>query len=241
MRINILLVGLSNENFALVDNLSHSILYEHSFFQSCSTIYEANDIIKSFGKFDMVFFNLQKLETEEIIFLEKLTCFNTFIVIISDTCKFAIESYKYSVYNYSLTEDFSSNICDILFKFQKYLAVSNVNLIDKVFYRKFLLISSVKKVEIVKVKDISYLEAEGRYTIIYLQDGTSKIATKNLGEFNKILDPEFFRRIHHKYIINLNCVINIHKSDGVYCEMINNKNLPVSKRKLDGLFTYLSV
>lgn len=241
MRINILLVGLSNENFELVDNLSHSVLYDHSFFQSCATIFEANEIIKTTGKFDMVFLNLEKLETEEIIFLEKLTYLNTFIVIISDTCQYAIESYKYSVYNYSLTEDFSQNICDILFKFQKYLAVSNANLIDKVFYRKFLLISSVKKVEIVKVKDISYLEAEGRYTIIYLQDGTSKIATKNLGEFNKILDPEFFRRIHHKYIINLNCVINIHKSDGVYCEMSNNKNLPVSKRKLDSLFTYLSV
>lgn len=241
MRINILLVGMSDENLVLVETLTQSVLNDHCFFHSSTTIFEANESIKSHGKFDLVFFNLNKLDSKETIFLEKLTHFNSFIVIVSDTDKYAIESYKYSVYNYSLHENFADNICDILIKFQKYLAFTNFNLIDKVFYKKFILISSVKKVEIVKVNEISYLEAEGRYTIIYLQNSTSKIATKNLGEFNKILDPDFFRRIHHKYIINLNCVINIHKGDGVYCEMSNSKNLPVSKRKLDNLFTYLSI
>lgn len=241
MNIKILLVGLCDKNIELVHSFTQSVLNDYSVFKVCSNIFEANEEIKSFGKFDMVFLNLTKLESEESIFLEKLTYFNTFIVILSDTNKYALQSYKYSVYNYSLCEDFAVNARDILFKFQKYLVFSSSNLIEKAFYRKFILISSVKKVEIIKVKEISYLEAEGRYTIIYLQNGTSKIATKNLGEFNKILDPEFFRRIHHKYIINLNCVINIHKSDGVYCEMNNNKNLPVSKRKLDNLFTYLSV
>lgn len=241
MNIKILLVGLYDKNIELVHLFTQSILNDYSELKVCSNIIEANEEIKTIGKFDMVFLNLTKLDSEESIFLEKLTYFNTFIVILSETNKYALQSYKYSVYNYSLCDDFAENARDILFKFQKYLVYSSPNLSDKIFYRKFILISSVKKIEIVKVKEISYLEAEGRYTIIHLQNGTSKIATKNLGEFNKILDPEFFRRIHHKYIINLNCVINIHKSDGVYCEMNNNKNLPVSKRKLDNLFTYLSV
>jgi hypothetical protein len=39
----------------------------------------------------------------------------------------------------------------------------------------------------------------------------------------------------------LNNLANIIKSDGYYCEMKNNKNIPVSKRKLDDLNAALNI
>jgi two-component system LytT family response regulator len=108
-------------------------------------------------------------------------------------------------------------------------------------FQKFVSISSVKKIELIKTDDISHFEADGRYTIVYLTNGVSKMATKNIGEFQKLLNPEIFCRIHHKFIINMNNLLNILKSDGLYCEMTNNKNIPVSKRKLENLNSMLNL
>jgi hypothetical protein len=36
-------------------------------------------------------------------------------------------------------------------------------------------------------------------------------------------------------------LVNIIKSDGYYCEMTNNKNIPVSKRKLEDLNAVLNI
>lgn len=108
-------------------------------------------------------------------------------------------------------------------------------------FQKFISINSTKKIELIKINDINYFEADGRYTIVYLTNGVSKMATKNLGEFQKLLNPDIFCRIHHKFIINMNNLLNIVKSDGYYCEMINNKNIPVSKRKLEDLNSLLNL
>jgi len=108
-------------------------------------------------------------------------------------------------------------------------------------FQKFISINSTSKIELIKITDISYLEADGRYTIVHLNTGISKMASKNLGEFQKLLDPDIFCRIHHKFIINMNNLLNIRKSDGYYCELTNNKNIPVSKRKLENLNLILNL
>lgn len=108
-------------------------------------------------------------------------------------------------------------------------------------FQKFVPINSTKKIELIKLENILYFEADGRYTMIYLTNGVSKIASKNLGEYQKLLDPSLFCRIHHKFIINMDNLVNIIKSDGYYCEMTNNKNIPVSKRKLEDLNAVLNI
>jgi two-component system LytT family response regulator len=108
-------------------------------------------------------------------------------------------------------------------------------------YQKYIPINSITKIELIKIEDISHFEADGRYTVVHLNSGVSKMASKNLGEFQKLLNPAVFCRIHHKFIINMNHLLNIIKSDGYYCEMSNSKNVPVSKRKLDNLNVILNL
>jgi two-component system LytT family response regulator len=108
-------------------------------------------------------------------------------------------------------------------------------------FQKFVPISSTKKIKLIKIDDIVYFEADGRYTKLCLSDGIIKLASKNLGEFQNLLDPSVFCRIHHKFIINLNKLVTIIKSDGYYCEMIDNINIPLSKRKFENLNTVLNM
>lgn len=101
-------------------------------------------------------------------------------------------------------------------------------------------ISSSSKIEIIHIKDIIYLEADGRYTIFYLTNNNIKIASKNLGEYEKQFNGNFFR-VHHRYIVNLSMVSSINKTAGNYCELINGKTLPIAKRRQDELHKFLNI
>lgn len=100
---------------------------------------------------------------------------------------------------------------------------------------KFLAVPFTKSIEIIQTDSITHLEADGRYTIFHLLDGTNKMASKNMGEYECLLNQDNFVRIHHKYIVNLKMVKSITKTDGNYCELVNKISLPISKRKLENL------
>jgi len=85
------------------------------------------------------------------------------------------------------------------------------------------------------------LNLDGRYTIIHLLDKTTFFVSKNIGEYDKILAPNYFFRIHKKYLINLKYIVNINNSDGSSCELIGSIVLPVAKRRKEGLVSFLNI
>ena len=104
---------------------------------------------------------------------------------------------------------------------------------------KILALPSMDKIELVEKKRIVYLKAEGRYTRFLLSCGLTKLANRNLGEFEKLLDPKVFFRIHHSYIVNLAHVQNINKAAGNHLELKTGGSIPVAKRKLNSLNRFL--
>tara|TARA_B110000902_G_scaffold172135_1_gene195851 strand:- start:1451 stop:2188 length:738 start_codon:yes stop_codon:yes gene_type:complete len=106
---------------------------------------------------------------------------------------------------------------------------------------KLIAISTAKTIEFLMVRDIVYLEAEGKYTIFHLTSGDTKVVSKNLGEYERILPQQVFFRIHHKYIINLQKVQNINKTEGSYCHLVNGISLTIAKRRHDLLRKFLNI
>jgi two-component system LytT family response regulator len=76
-----------------------------------------------------------------------------------------------------------------------------LNELKKAFLQKRFLsnIPSTKKIDFIKIDDILYFESDGRYTIIHLMDQTTFFVSKNIGEYDKILAPNYFFRIHYKH------------------------------------------
>lgn len=197
------------------------------------------------GNHDILLLNITE-NTEEILnFIKQNPYISSKAIILSSKKEISSEIIKFGIFDFLTIPyyeiEFYKSInrsINLLISENQILARSNLK---KTGYQKFIPISSTKKIELVKVEDIVNFEADGRYTLIHMNSGTSKLAVKNLGEFEKILDPEYFCRIHHKYIINLSKLLNIVKSDGLYCEMENSKIIPVSKRKLECLNAALNI
>lgn len=85
---------------------------------------------------------------------------------------------------------------------------------------------------LVNVSELIYLQADDNYTVLYLTGDRKFLATRILGEFEKILEgPEFFR-IHKSTIINLNFLVGYSSFQGNFAELIDGSRLDISRRKL---------
>ena len=76
---------------------------------------------------------------------------------------------------------------------------------------------------------------------MHLLSGPEIVIAKNIGEYDKILAPNYFFRIHQKYLINIKYIININNSDGSSCEMFGDLILPLAKRRKEELVAYLNI
>ncbi len=135
---------------------------------------------------------------------------------------------KKAIYNHELRLNYSG-IQDVygqsLNNLQEHMQLKN-NLLTK------LTIPDKLGFRLVKVDELMYLQADDNYTVLSLTGNQKIIATRTLGEFEKMLDsPEFFR-IHKSTIINLNFLVAYSSFQGNYAEIKDGTRLDISRRKL---------
>jgi two-component system LytT family response regulator len=92
-------------------------------------------------------------------------------------------------------------------------------------------IGTSEGMKFIPISSIIYLEASGNYTWFYLTNLQKQIVSKSLKEYEEILPPEMFFRIHNSYLINIRLMENYIKGDGGQVVMCNGVKLDVSKRK----------
>ena len=86
---------------------------------------------------------------------------------------------------------------------------------------------------VVKVSDLMYLQADSNYTILHLSSLNKIVATRSLGDFEKILDHPAFFRIHKSTIINMNYLRAYSSYQGNFAELNDGTKLSISRRKLN--------
>jgi two-component system, LytTR family, response regulator len=92
-----------------------------------------------------------------------------------------------------------------------------------------------------KISDITYCEADGRITKLFMIDKKMEAATRNLGDFEKLLEPYGFYRIHKSHLINIKQLKKYIKGEGGQVVMADNKTLDVSRRAKAGLLELIGL
>ena len=83
------------------------------------------------------------------------------------------------------------------------------------------------QIRIVPFEKIMYLEGEGNYTRFHIQKD-SCFSCHTLKHYVLKL-PNYFVRVHRKYLVNLNYVEVINKQDGLTIQ-IRDQQIPISRR-----------
>ena len=105
------------------------------------------------------------------------------------------------------------------------------NLVDEKNTNNRIAIPSMEELQFINITDIVYLEAESNYTFIHLSSAPKITVSKTLKEFEELLPPYRFIRIHHSFIINKDHINKYLKGDGGQVLMSNGSLLDVSRRK----------
>lgn len=79
--------------------------------------------------------------------------------------------------------------------------------------------------------EIVRCEACGNYTRIYLQENRTYMVARTLGEYEELLSPYNFLRIHHAHLINLDHIERYVRGEGGYVIMSDGAVVDISRRK----------
>ena len=85
----------------------------------------------------------------------------------------------------------------------------------------------------VKVSELMYLQADSNYTILHLSGLDKIVATRSLGEFEKMFENPVFFRIHKSTIINMEYLKAYSSYQGNFAELTDGTRLSISRRKLN--------
>jgi two-component system LytT family response regulator len=169
------------------------------------------------------------------------------IVLTTSHENYALEAFSYDVLDYIVKPVTLEKLVRTHNKVSKYHASLQSEDVKKLGKEnsdenRMIGIASVDKIEVISVDSILYVQADGRYSHFHLLDGTQRVASKNIGEYEKILPKEDFLRVHHSYIVNMNYVKSVSKADGSFIELFRGKKtIPLSKRKQELLNKFLKI
>ncbi len=185
---------------------------------------------------DLVFLDVQMPHMSGFDLLEKIEQprFQTIFVTAHD--KYAIKAIRFAALDYLMKpvdiEELvgAVNRAEAITEKQDYRAILH-NVRNRLGQEGKLAIPVSEGMVFIEIKDIVHLQADGSYTRIFLEGRADMLVSKRLKDFGNILDPNYYCRVHHSSIINLNKVERYIQGEGGYVIMSNQNHVDVSRRK----------
>ena len=211
---------------------------EISFLESQSNLMDGVKSIKK-NQPDIVFLDIEMPEHNglEILdfFEEKEVNFK--IIFTTAYSEYAVNAFELSAIDYLLKPIQLDYLRRAISRVSK--SIEEYQLSQKVNAFKSNLITDSKKVAIavgneyifIEAERIMYVEAAGSYSLIHLINKETITVSKNLREFETLLNDKRFFRIHRGYLINLYFIKKLNKSEGFNIQMMDQVNLPLSREK----------
>jgi two-component system, LytTR family, response regulator len=84
-----------------------------------------------------------------------------------------------------------------------------------------------------QISDILRIESDGGYSTFYASGGQKYLVSKNLKEYEELLPPGLFFRVHKSHLINIRKVRKYLRTDGHFVEMEDGALVEISRRKKD--------
>ena len=188
---------------------------------------------------DVIFLDIEMPRMNGFKMLEEIREKDFDIVFTTAYSLYAIDAVRISAFDY-LVKPVSvkdlQNCVARLFKDQakqtpEKLDVLRQNLSDSRSQNDKITISTNEGVEFIEIKNILRIESSSNYSKMFFTDGKSLLVTKLLKDFEEILTPYRFYRIHNSHLINLSYIKKYIRGDGGQVVMQNDEIIDVARRK----------
>jgi two-component system LytT family response regulator len=206
---------------------------------SCTKPDEAIEKINSLHP-DILFLDIEMPGINGFSLLKKIEHKNFEVVFVTAYDHYAIKAIRYSALDYLVkpvdVDELKETIERAIHKKNSDIPNQRLELLldhlsqSKKSFKK-IAIPSHEGIQFIKVNDIVYLEASANYTHIYAAENSKYIVSRTIKDFEEILPPEIFIRIHNSYIINKDYLEKYIRGEGGQVVLSNGTVLDVAKRK----------
>lgn len=203
---------------------------------------------------DVLFLDIQMPNENAFQFLERLEDITFEIIFVTAYDEFAIRAFKLNAVDYILkpidVRELQSAVTKLRerISFKQYQTAKSITVtalsqqINKRIEQQQLVLKSGAEFEIVPFKNILYLEAMGSYAkVIYLRNGQEKssLMARAITEYEELLPPGIFIRVHKSYLINCSYIKKIIKDEHTSIQLSNDMLIPVARRRYKRILDFL--
>jgi two-component system LytT family response regulator len=207
---------------------------------------EAISLIRDFNP-DVLFLDIEMPKMNGFRMLEELGDYNAEIIFTTAYNHYAIDAMRISAFDYLVKPVAIQELENAVSR----LAEKKVMQTNE---RLNILRQSIKKnnsqenkivlplnngFEFVLIKNIVRIESSASYSRVFLVDGQSILVTKLLKDFEDILIPYRFFRVHNSHLINLSYIKKYLRGIGGQVMMENGDLIDVARRKKDEFISLL--
>lgn len=210
---------------------------------------EAENITDAFTKItlhqpDLLFLDIEMPDGTGFELLQKFKQIHFKIIFITAYEEYAIKAFKHSAIDYLLKPVDKDELIEAVQKANTAIRKENMELKLQALFSHLdkknsdaqkIVLKTSDSIYSVAINDIIHCESEKNYTTFYLNDGQKIVVSTTLKEYEELLSPSGFFRVHQSHLINLHYFDRYLKSEGGTVVLKNKAIVPVSSRKKEEL------
>lgn len=195
---------------------------------------------------DLAFLDVEMQTGTGFDLLESLPDRSLEVIFVSAHADYALQSFRYSAADYLTKPIRIRELREAIQKVTDRMSHSESEALPGVGMRKFaaqqreyqLTLPEINGFAVVTVADIIRCEGSRNYTVFYLRDKRQITAARTLKEFEGILEPFGFVRVHKSHIVNAYCLQRYFRGRGGEVEMEDGSLVPVSRERKESLLKH---
>lgn len=102
-----------------------------------------------------------------------------------------------------------------------------------------IVLRTLDAMHLINISDILFCKNSNSYTTFYLDSGEKIMVSKGIGFYEEILTESGFFKPHQSYLVNLQHVTKVDKTDGGFVILHTGEEIPISSRRKKGLIQLL--
>lgn len=179
---------------------------------TCNNALEAQQLLAS-QHVDLIFVDINMPDLSGVEFVRSLVD-RPMVIFTTAYSEYAVEGFKLDAVDYLLKPfsfaDFSRSAgkANSLYKLRHNQRAGEPEATPEALPKdkEYISVKADYKVSLVKISNIVYLESEGEYVRMHLDDGTTITTLFRLKNMEAALPSDMFMRVHRSYIVNLRCI-----------------------------------
>jgi two-component system, LytTR family, response regulator len=197
---------------------------------------------------DVIFLDIKMPRISGFCLLEQMGDYEAAIIFTTAYNQFAIDAIRVSAFDYlekplSIT-DLQNAVARLIRQppqhTQERLAVLQQTMRAEKPKDNKIAIPTNTGLEFVTIKDILRIESSSNYSRLHLAGGQNLLVTKLLKDFEEILMPHGFFRVHKSHLINLGYIRKYIRGDGGQIVMENGDLIDVARRKKEEFLSLIN-